>query len=161
MSEESVDQPGRQANPLEALGLGGSSDGLGGGIGGAGGGIGGGIDMELLLHQAQQMQPQLQQTQRTLAESTVEGSAGGGAVTVTVSGVGDLKAVAIKPGGFDGNNAEDLADLGDLVVAAYRDAKVRADAKAAETLEPMTQLLGGGVAQPGAAAPGADLAGSG
>ena len=98
---------------------------------------GGGFDMNALLQQAQQMQEQLQQAQERLNDATVEGTAGGGAVTATVSGTGELVAVQIRPGTADGDSTEELADLGDLVVAAYRDAKTKADALAAETLGPM------------------------
>jgi DNA-binding YbaB/EbfC family protein len=102
---------------------------------------GGGFDMNALLQQAQQMQEQLQAAQQRLAETTVEGTVAGGAVTVKVSGIGELVAVDIKAGGFDGADADDLADLGDMIVAAYRDAKARADAVAGEALGP---LAGGG-----------------
>ena len=78
-----------------------------------------------MLEQAQQMQAQLMAAQAELAETTVEGSAGG--VAVTLTGTGELTAVTVSPGTFDGADAESLADLGDLVVAAYRDAKGRAD----------------------------------
>jgi DNA-binding YbaB/EbfC family protein len=102
---------------------------------------GGGFDMNALLQQAQQMQEQLQAAQQRLAETVVDGTVAGGAVTVKVSGVGELVTVDIKAGGFDGSNADDLADLGDMIVAAYRDAKAKADALAGETLGP---LAGGG-----------------
>ncbi|NYG54428.1 YbaB/EbfC family nucleoid-associated protein [Nocardioides perillae] len=108
-------------NPFEALG-------------------GGGFDVNALLQQAQAMQQQLQEAQQRLHDETVEGSAGG-AVTVTVNGVGDLVKVDVTPGRFDGGDADDLTDLGDLVVAAYRDAKAKADALAGEALGP---LAGGG-----------------
>ncbi len=104
-------------------------------------GGGGGFDMNALLQQAQQMQEQLQEAQERLNEATVEGTAGGGAVAVTVNGVGELVAVDLRAGSLEGTAAEDLADLGDLVVAAYRDAKAKADALAAEALGPM----GGGL----------------
>jgi len=110
---------------------------------------GGGFDMNALLQQAQQMQEQLQAAQERLSESVVEGSVAGGAVTVKVSGVGDLVAVTIRPGTVDGDDAESLADLSDLVVAAYRDAKVQADELAGSVLGPMA----GGM--PGIAGPGA------
>ena len=84
---------------------------------------GGGFDMNALLQQAQQMQERLEDAQAQLADATVEGSVGGGVVTVTVNGVGELVGVVIREGGFDGGSADDLADLGDLIVAAYRDAK--------------------------------------
>ena len=101
----------------------------------------GGFDMNALLQQAQQMQEQLQDAQARLAETTVDGTVAGGAVTVKVNGIGDLVGVEIKAGGFDGTDADDLADLSDMIVAAYRDAKSQADALAGETLGPLT---GGG-----------------
>jgi DNA-binding YbaB/EbfC family protein len=103
-------------NPLEALG-------------GAGG-----FDLEGLLQQAQQMQEQLESAQARLADARVEGSAGGGAVTVAVNGIGELLAVSVRPGTFDGSSEDDLSDLGDLVVAAYRDAKAQADSMASSAL---------------------------
>lgn len=109
-------------NPFEALG-------------------GGGFDMNALLQQAQQMQEQLQAAQERLTEAVLDGTVAGGAVTVKVNGVGDLIAVEIKAGGFDGSDADDLSDLGDMIVAAYRDAKSQADALAGEALGP---LSGGG-----------------
>ena len=109
------------------------------------GGAGGGLDMNALLQQAQQMQEQLQQAQERLAEAEVEGTVAGGAVTVRVNGVGELVGVDIKAG----SDADDLDDLGDMIVAAYRDAKAQADTMAGEALGP---LAGGGM--PGGGAPG-------
>lgn len=103
----------------------------------------GGFDMNALLQQANQMQQQLQEAQERLANATVDGTVAGGAVSVTLSGVGDLLSVDIKTGGFDGNSADDLADLGDMIVAAYRDAKAQADAIAGEALGPLAGGLGG------------------
>ena len=105
----------------------------------------GGFDMNALLQQAQAMQEQLQQTQAELAARTIEGTVGGGAVTVTITGAGDLTAVSIRPGTVDGSSADDLADLGEMIVAAFRDAKHQADALAGEALGPMTEGLGGGL----------------
>jgi len=107
---------------------------------------GGGFDMNALLQQAQQMQEQLQAAQEKLSGTVLDGTVAGGAVTVKVSGVGDLVAVEIKAGGFDGSSADDLTDLGDMIVAAYRDAKSQADALAGEALGP---LAGGGGGLPG------------
>jgi len=111
---------------------------------------GGGFDMSALLQQAQQLQQQLQEAQERLAETTVDGQVAGGAVVVSVSGVGDLQGVTIRPGTVDGGDESDLADLSDLIVAAYRDAKTKADALAAETMGPLAGGMGGG----GEAAPG-------
>lgn len=104
---------------------------------------GGGMDMNALLQQAQAMQEQLQQAQARLTETTLEGSVAGGAVTVAVTGVGDLAGVAVKPGSVDGQDEESLAELGDMIVAAYRDAKAQADALAGETLGPLAGGAGG------------------
>jgi DNA-binding YbaB/EbfC family protein len=107
---------------------------------------GGGFDLNALMQQAQQMQEQLEQAQQRLADTVVDGTVAGGAVTVRVNGVGELVGVDIKAGGFDGSDADDLSDLGDMIVAAYRDAKAQADAQAAEALGP---LAGGGGGVPG------------
>ena len=124
-------------NPFEALGA-------------------GGFDMNALLQQAQQMQEQLAEAQQRLHDSEVEGTVG--SVSVKVNGVGELTSVVIKPGGFDAHDTESLTDLGDMVVAAYRDAKAKADAMATEALGPLAGGMGGmgGLGGPGAppAAPG-------
>jgi len=101
----------------------------------------GGFDLGAMLEQAQQMQNQLMQAQDHLASQTVNGTAG--SVSVTLSGVGELTGVSVVPGTFDGSDPESLADLGDLVVAAYRDAKAQVDALAAAALGPLSGGLGG------------------
>ena len=111
---------------------------------------GGGFDFQGLLQQAQQMQEQLEHAQKELAEARIDGTVAGGAVVVTVNGIGELVAVKIKAGGFDGSSDDDLSDLGDLVVAAYRDAKAQADAVASGAIGP----LAGGI--PGLGVPGPD-----
>ena len=107
-----------------------------------GGADDGGFDLQAMLEQAQQMQTQLVAAQEELAATTVEGSAGG--VTVTLTGTGELTAVNITPGSFEGDDADSVADLGDLVVAAYRDARSKADELAARTLGPLAGGLPGG-----------------
>lgn len=101
----------------------------------------GSLDLGAMLEQAQQMQAQLMTAQAELASTLVDGSAGG--VTVTLTGVGDVTAVTITPGSFDGSDADSLTDLGDLVVAAYRDAKAKADRLASDALGPMAGGLAG------------------
>ncbi len=80
---------------------------------------GGQPDMQQLLQQAQKMQQDLAAAQQELAESTVEGSAGGGMVKATVNGSGELQGLVIDPKAVDPEDTETLADL---VVAAVRDA---------------------------------------
>jgi DNA-binding YbaB/EbfC family protein len=115
-------------NPFEALGA-------------------GGFDMNALLQQAQQMQEQLAEAQQRLHDTEVEGTVG--SVTVKVNGVGELTSVDIQPGGFDGADADDLYDLGDMIVAAYRDAKATADSMATEALGPLAGGMGGPPTAPG------------
>lgn len=103
----------------------------------------GGLDLNALLGQAQQMQEQLANAQARLAETTLDGTVAGGAVTVTVNGIGELQRVDIKAGEFDGEDADSLSDLGDLIIAAYRDAKQQADALASQSLGPLAGGLGG------------------
>ena len=102
----------------------------------------GGFDLNAMLEQAQQMQSQLVAAQQELAEASVEGSSGG--VTVTLTGTGELTGVQIPPTAVAGTDEESFADLGDLVVAAYRDAKGKADELASRTLGPLAGGLGGG-----------------
>lgn len=97
---------------------------------------GGGLDMNALLQQAQQMQEQLSAAQDDLARQTVDGTVAGGAVTVTANGVGELVGVVIRAGEFDGSDPDALSDLSDLIVAAYRDARAKAETLAGEVLGP-------------------------
>ena len=116
--------------------------------------LGGGFDMNALLQQAQQMQQQLEEAQANLAQQTVEGTVAGGAVTVTANGVGELVGLSIKAGEFDGTDPDDLSDLSDLIVAAYRDARAKSEALAGDQLGPLTDGLGGGAGGGGLGFPG-------
>jgi DNA-binding protein YbaB len=109
--------------------------------------LGGGFDLGAMLEQAQLMQEQLVQAQAELAATEVDGSVGG--VTVTVNGTGEVLDVRFAAGAIAGTDEESLTDLGDLVVAAYRDARAKSDALAAAKLGPVTggmdlgDMLGG------------------
>ena len=106
--------------------------------------LGGGFDMNALLQQAQQMQQQLEEAQAALAKQTVDGTVAGGAVIVTANGVGELVGVTIRSGEFDGSDPDDLSDLSDLIVAAYRDARAKSEALAGDSLaahEPLRRDL--------------------
>ena len=108
----------------------------------------GGFDMNALLQQAQAMQAQMEAAQESLAETEVDGTVADGLVVVTVNGTGEMTRVKIRSGSFDPDDTEDLEDL---IVAAYRDARAKADAVAAETFGPLAQGLGplGGGDSPG------------
>ena len=72
-----------------------------------------------MLKQVQQMQEQMAQAQEELANETVESSAGGGMVTVVVSGQLEVQDVQIKPEAVD---PDDVEMLQDLVMAAVNEA---------------------------------------
>lgn len=97
-------------------------------------------DMEQLLAQAQQMQEQMETAQAELARIEVTGSAGGGLVTATVSGDGDLKALTIAREAVDPDDTETLADL---VIAAIRAANEQAQDLVAEKMGSLAGGLGG------------------
>ncbi|MFD2619621.1 YbaB/EbfC family nucleoid-associated protein [Streptomyces chumphonensis] len=97
--------------------------------------------MQQLLQQAQKMQQDLAAAQQELAETPVEGSAGGGLVKATVTGAGELQGLVIDPKAVDPEDTETLADL---VLAAVRDANAAAQQLQQEKLGPLAQGLGGG-----------------
>ena len=104
-------------------------------------GGGGQPDMQQLLQQAQKMQQDLAEAQQELAETSVEGSAGGGLVKATVNGAGELQGLVIDPKAADPEDTETLADL---VLAAVRDAGAGAQELQRQKLGPLAQGLGGG-----------------
>ena len=55
-----------------------------------------------------------------------------------------LPSQTVPTGEFDGSDPDDLADLSDLIVAAYRDARAKSEALAGDSLGPLTDGLGGG-----------------
>lgn len=75
--------------------------------------------------QARAMQAQMSQMRDKLASTQVEGSAGGGLVTVVLNGEKELKKINIKP-----ECLTDAEGLQDLIVAAYADASQKVDAQA-------------------------------
>ncbi len=98
-----------------------------------------GLDMNALLEQAQKMQADLMQAQEDLANSEFHGSAGGEMVKVTISGSGDIKELVLAPEAVDPEDTETLAAL---VIAAFRDAKGKADEAAQANIPQMPQMPG-------------------
>ncbi len=84
---------------------------------------------------AQKMQRQMMQIQEELAEATVEGSAGGGAVIVTMNGHREVKGLIISPEVVD---PQDVDMLQDLLMAAINDASKKAQEMAEEKMGPLT-----------------------
>jgi DNA-binding YbaB/EbfC family protein len=112
---------------------------------------GGPLDMQQLFAAAAQVQSQLMNAQQRLAETEIEGSAGGGLVKVTISGQGELVDLSIAKEAIDpGDPAETASTIADLVIAACRDAyQALADVQA-ELMGPLAGGLGGGAGMPGA-----------
>jgi DNA-binding YbaB/EbfC family protein len=95
-------------------------------------------NMQQLMKQAQQMQQQLAAAQAELADATVEGSAGGGLVKVTMTGSGEVLSLTIDPKAVD---PDDVETLQDLVVAAIRDGSRAASELAEQKMGPLTAGL--------------------
>ena len=93
------------------------------------------MDINKLMQQAQQMQEQMQQAQSEMEHETVEGTAGGGAVTVKATGTGKILEIKIAKEAIDPEDAETLEDL---VLAAVNSAL-----QAAEELAKSKLNIGG------------------
>ncbi|MCL2533486.1 YbaB/EbfC family nucleoid-associated protein [Prescottella soli] len=96
--------------------------------------------MQQLLAQAQQMQQQLMAAQAEMAQAEVTGQAGGGLVTATVKGTGEVVGLAIDPKVVD---PDDIETLQDLVIGAIADASNKAQELAAAKLGPLAGGLPG------------------
>ncbi len=88
-----------------------------------------------IMKQAQKLQSRMADMQAELEAAEVEGRAGGGLVTVVMSGKGEVKKVAIDPSLM---KAEEREILEDLIVAAAADAKAKAEVIAAEKMKSVT-----------------------
>ena len=96
-----------------------------------------------LMKQASQMQAKMAEMQAKMEAMEIEGAAGAGMVTVTLSGKSELKSVRIDPKLADPGELEMLQDL---IVAAHADAKRKVEAVMASEMEQATggmQLPGG------------------
>ena len=101
-----------------------------------------GPDLNQLLKQAQQMQAEMAKAQDELKHETVEASAGGGMVKVTMSGDMTLREITISPEAID---PEDPELLQDMVTAAVNEALRSAQELAANRMGGITGGLGGGL----------------
>ena len=100
-------------------------------------------DMMGMMKQAKALQEKMEQLQQEVAAVEVEGSAGGGLVTVTMTGKSEMKQVRIDPSLMKPEEAEIVEDL---IVAASNDARQKAGQKLAEK---MRELTGGLQLPPG------------
>jgi DNA-binding YbaB/EbfC family protein len=77
------------------------------------------MDFNKIAEQAMQMQQELQRLQEQAAKETVTASAGGGMVTVTATGGGEITSIEIDPKAIDPDDPEMLADM---ITAAVNEA---------------------------------------
>jgi nucleoid-associated protein EbfC len=97
-------------------------------------------DMNAMMRQVQQMQAEMLKAQEQLKHETVEASAGGGMVTVKMTGELELVEIKIDPGAVD---PEDVELLQDMVQAAVNEAVRAAQELAASKMGAATGGLGG------------------
>ena len=101
---------------------------------------GGQPNLQQIMQQAQKMQQQMATAQAELAAAELTGTAGGGLVTVTVTGAGEVTGVKIDPKAVD---PDDVETLEDLVLAALHNAAEAARELTEEKMGPLTAGLGG------------------
>ena len=106
-----------------------------------GGGMGNN-NMNNMMKQMKKMQDQMVKAQEELKDQTVEGTAGGGVVTVLANGHKEIKNITIKPEAVD---PEDVEMLQDLVLTAVNDALRQVDEMASKQMGKFT----GGMNIPG------------
>ncbi|OEU49495.1 MAG: nucleoid-associated protein [Desulfobulbaceae bacterium S3730MH12] len=95
------------------------------------------MDLNSIMQQAKGMQEKMAKIQQDLAQKTITGSSGGGMVTVTVNGQGDVLSISIENAVIDPAEQEMLQDL---IVAATNDGIRKAKELGKQE---MAQLTGG------------------
>ena len=103
---------------------------------------GGGQDMNSMIHQARKMQEQITALQEDIEQRTFNATAGGGAVSVTLTGKKTLQSIELKKEVVD---PEDIEMLQDLIISAVNEAVNNIE----ETTENEMSKITGGVALPG------------
>ena len=109
--------------------------------GGYPGGMGMPGNMNNLMKQAERMQRQMEESQKALEEAVFTAKAGGGAVSVTVTGAREVTKVVLNPEVVD---PDDIEMLQDLIIAATNEAMRQADEANAAMMSKMTGGMGGG-----------------
>lgn len=96
------------------------------------------VDFMGMMKKAEELQKKMQQMQDEAGNSVVEGRSGGGLVTVTLSGKGEMKGLSIDPSLF---KEDDVEVLEDLIVTAHNEAKVKAEEMMQSKMAELTQGL--------------------
>jgi len=92
-------------------------------------------DMMNMMKQAKELQEKMQQMQDEISAMEVEGSSGGGLVTVVMTGKSEMKRIKIDPSLMKPEEAEIVEDL---IVAAVNDARAKAENALADRMREMT-----------------------
>ena len=110
--------------------------------GGFPGGMGGfgGMNINQLMKEAKKMQADLEKSQEELQSRDFEATAGGGAISVKVSGSKEIKSINISKDVVD---PDDVEMLQDMIIAAVNEAMRTADSEAANNMSKLTGGLGG------------------
>jgi DNA-binding YbaB/EbfC family protein len=98
------------------------------------------MNIQKMMKEAQKMQERLAKAQNDLANESIDVSAGGGKVNVTVNGAGDITAIKISPDVVD---PQDVEMLEDLVLSGIREAQDASRKLQADTMGKVTGGLGG------------------
>ncbi|PHZ86645.1 YbaB/EbfC family nucleoid-associated protein [Paremcibacter congregatus] len=88
-----------------------------------------------MMKQAQEMQGKMTEMQEALEKAECTGQSGGGLVTVTLNGKGNMRSLKIDPSIFNGDDAEMVEDL---IVAAFNDAKRKVEEHSQAEMQKVT-----------------------
>ncbi len=97
------------------------------------------MNQQNLMRQARKLQEQLAKIQEELGNEAVTGSAGAGAVEVTLNGHGHVQGIKLRKDAVD---PEDVETLEDLILVAFKDAQTKVAALSQERMGPLTGGLG-------------------
>jgi len=98
------------------------------------------MDIKKLMQQAQNMQKKMQQMQEEIAKKEFEGKSGGGLVSIIMTGNGEMRKVNVDQSLMKEDEKEMLEDL---IVAAYNEAKTKADEESKNSMTGAFGNLGG------------------
>ena len=95
-------------------------------------------DIMGMMGKVKEMQAKMEKMQEEISALEVDGASGGGLVSVRMDGKGNLKGIKIDPSLF---KEDDVEILEDLIVAAHKDAKTKADSEMQEKSKALTAGL--------------------